>query len=371
MRDAQSLFDQLLAFGSDRIAPDDVHRLLGTAPDERLVELADACIAADAGRALALANEALASGVQLASLGDQLLDYLRDVIVVGVGADGVALVGVAERLRSELQRQASSWGVETATAAMQILIEAKSRMQRVNYGRALLDLALTRICLLERLDSIANLQQELRSASGGATTGARPSPAAPRAPAARVPVEAASKKNGLDRPVTAVARAIPQPLSAQSQGDTDTAAEDDGSERLDLQQETVEAFWSQLLLRSSDTIAAQMKNASQTAISGPNALEIVFPPGYSFSKTYCERPETLRRIESTASTLAGRPIRIVIRGETNPASIEKPKAGSAHQPRPRPLESVRSDPFVQQIISVFGGTVVEVRSAVGPADREV
>ena len=75
-----------------------MHRLLGTAPDERLVELVDACIAADAGRALALANEALASGVQLASLGDQLLDYLRDMIVVGVGADGVALVGVAERL---------------------------------------------------------------------------------------------------------------------------------------------------------------------------------------------------------------------------------------------------------------------------------
>jgi DNA polymerase-3 subunit gamma/tau len=373
MRDAQSLFDQLLAFGNDRIGPDDVHRLLGTAPDERLVELADACIAADAGRALALANEALASGVQLASLGDQLLDYLRDVIVAGVGADGVALVGVAERLRGELQRQASAWGVETATAAMQILIEAKSRMQRVNYGRALLDLALTRICLLERLDSIANLQQELRSASGGATTGVRPSPAAPRAPASRTPVEAVSKKNGLDSTPVHRARdeADLQHQQAESQGATDTISEESGSERLDLQPDSVEAFWSQLLLQSSDTIAAQLKNATQTAISGPNALEIVFPPGYSFSRTYCERPETLKRIESTASTLAGRPVRIVIRGEANPASIDKPKAGSAHQPRPRPLESVRSDPFVQQIVSVFGGTVVEVRNAAGPAESEV
>ena len=39
MRDSQSLFDQLLAFGSERITPNDVHRLLGTAPDERLVNL--------------------------------------------------------------------------------------------------------------------------------------------------------------------------------------------------------------------------------------------------------------------------------------------------------------------------------------------
>ena len=78
---------------------------------------------------------------------------------------------------------------------MQILIEAKSRMQRVNYGRALLDLALMRICLLERLDSIANLQQELldpRRRDHGCSSGA--SGTAP--PASRAPVEVVSKKTG-------------------------------------------------------------------------------------------------------------------------------------------------------------------------------
>ncbi|MEI8021808.1 MAG: DNA polymerase III subunit gamma/tau, partial [Schlesneria sp.] len=35
MRDSQSLFDQLLAFGSEHITSADVHRLLGTAPDDR------------------------------------------------------------------------------------------------------------------------------------------------------------------------------------------------------------------------------------------------------------------------------------------------------------------------------------------------
>ncbi len=44
MRDSQSLFDQLLAYGGKSITARDVHRLLGTASDERLIEIADGLI---------------------------------------------------------------------------------------------------------------------------------------------------------------------------------------------------------------------------------------------------------------------------------------------------------------------------------------
>ena len=44
MRDAQSLLDQLLAFGGDRLTAEQVHRLLGTAGDDRVLELAAAIL---------------------------------------------------------------------------------------------------------------------------------------------------------------------------------------------------------------------------------------------------------------------------------------------------------------------------------------
>ena len=44
MRDAQSLLDQLLAFGGERLTVDQVHHLFGTAADDRVVELASAMI---------------------------------------------------------------------------------------------------------------------------------------------------------------------------------------------------------------------------------------------------------------------------------------------------------------------------------------
>src|ERR1700677_2764348 len=39
MRDAQSLLDQLLAFGGDRLTLDQIHHMLGTASDDRIAEL--------------------------------------------------------------------------------------------------------------------------------------------------------------------------------------------------------------------------------------------------------------------------------------------------------------------------------------------
>src|SRR5579885_420975 len=52
MRDAQSLLDQLLAFGGDRLTAEQVHSLLGTAQDDRVAALAAAALGRDPKRAL-------------------------------------------------------------------------------------------------------------------------------------------------------------------------------------------------------------------------------------------------------------------------------------------------------------------------------
>src|SRR6184192_2665914 len=58
MRDAQSLLDQLLAFGGERLTTDQVHKLLGTAHDERVLALASAVLQHDPKQALALLGQA-------------------------------------------------------------------------------------------------------------------------------------------------------------------------------------------------------------------------------------------------------------------------------------------------------------------------
>src|SRR5262249_1278264 len=85
MRDSQSLLEQLLAVADKRIPSADVNTLLGTAPIERLSGLVAHLAARDAGAALAELDAAVAGGVDVGQLLDQLIGYFRDVMAVAVG----------------------------------------------------------------------------------------------------------------------------------------------------------------------------------------------------------------------------------------------------------------------------------------------
>ena len=163
MRDSQSIFDQLLAFGEEQISALDVHRLLGTASDDRLIDIGQAFVERDKAKAIDSFHAALDGGVQLGELTDQLLFYLRDLMIMASEATSVGLLSVAPVSRKLLQKQAETWGLQTIVAAMQILSDTKGRMQRVTYGRALAELALVRIAMLEDLTSISGLIDKLRS----------------------------------------------------------------------------------------------------------------------------------------------------------------------------------------------------------------
>src|SRR5437763_492462 len=72
MRDAQSLLDQLLAFGGDRLTAEQVHHLLGLADEDQVAALAAAVLARDAAQALSLLAAGVDRGLQLGELVDQL-----------------------------------------------------------------------------------------------------------------------------------------------------------------------------------------------------------------------------------------------------------------------------------------------------------
>jgi DNA polymerase III subunit gamma/tau len=163
MRDSQSIFDQLLAFGEENISAVDVHRLLGTASDDRLIDIGQALVDRDKAKSIDSFHAALDGGVQLGELTDQLLFYLRDLMILASEAASVDLLSVAPISRELLQKQAETWGLQSIVAAMQILSDAKGRMQRVTYGRALAELALVRIAMLEDLSNISELIDRLRS----------------------------------------------------------------------------------------------------------------------------------------------------------------------------------------------------------------
>ncbi|MBI3863549.1 MAG: DNA polymerase III subunit gamma/tau [Planctomycetia bacterium] len=393
MRDSQSLFDQLLAFGGKSIGPADVHRLLGTAPDERLVDLGDAMVARDPARALALLDESLQAGVQVSELADQLLGYFRDLMVLAAGAGEAALLSVEGEQRAKLAGQASAAGLQTVLASLQILAEAKHRMKGATFSRVLIELALVRISTLEQLDDlgeiVARLKQSPSVAPGPAARSVSrvlPAPAtnAPVREAAPSPRESDGRSQVLPSPAPATPPAAaawipPSPVEAVAdanglQCDAGTNSEtptDDqqGVERLGtipFEMGRESEIWSQVLTFLSDMTRTNAKNVSRTAISGPNSLVLTFPKSYYLSKQYLERsPEQLSRVEKALERVVGRPIRVTL-------AVDESEAPARERQLEEPVTDPKTpdagrDPLVQRALAVFGATVIKTETRSGQA----
>ena len=82
MRDAISLLDQMQSFGAETVTLEDVQQVLGSVRVESVVELVDALAAGDMTRGLHLIQQLATEGASLNEFCQQVVEYLRAVMVV-------------------------------------------------------------------------------------------------------------------------------------------------------------------------------------------------------------------------------------------------------------------------------------------------
>jgi DNA polymerase-3 subunit gamma/tau len=307
---------------------------------------------------LTLFDGTLHSGVQLSEFFSQVLSYTRDLMILAAGARNVSLQSVFNSHRDVLQQQADQWGMQAIMTAMQILSETKTQMGRSINARALAELALIRLCHLGDLRTLAVALKALEAGrplvlgnvSEAATSVAPPLPATS---------DSAQKKTLTD-----------QPISAEQPGKM-TVQE---AEIIDLADATKQNFLSEVIERIEDKVKLHLSSCSETAISGPNQLEIFFPVKYDLSRRYCEKAENLKMIESTASEVAGRQIQIRIKTDVDTASRQEGATTAEAVPNPparepTDLENVQ-DPLIHKAIDTLNADLVKVQPLGKPAENQ-
>src|SRR5262249_12368752 len=153
--------DQLLAFGSDRLTADQIHTLLGTAGDDRVVELATAVLEHDAKRALDLLAALAGRRRPLRGPLDQRMASCRDQVVLRCAGAEAPDLSVPRRHRETLLQQANALSLDTILAGLDILNGARARLRNSNHGRLLVEMALVRLARLEDLVPVSQLVQSL------------------------------------------------------------------------------------------------------------------------------------------------------------------------------------------------------------------
>ncbi|HYV38831.1 MAG TPA: DNA polymerase III subunit gamma/tau [Gemmataceae bacterium] len=312
MRDAQSLLDQLLAFGGERLTVEHVHRLLGTASDDRVAELAGAALQGDAKLTLELLGKAADDGMQLGELLDQLIGYWRDLMVVNAAGPEAPSLSVGSKHRPALAEQAKRRSLDALMAGLDVLASTRARLRNSNHGRILLEMALVRLGRLEDLVSLSQLAQAV--AKGQVTV----------TPAAPIPLGDASKKKlvmDAERPAR----------SSNGSAVAPTVSTATPSATTDLTEQSLHTIWSQVLAQQGGFSRIDLEKAGFPAISAPNTLVLRFPAGYNAQRDRCQDPEKVGRIEQLLQELTGQKCRLRIESEGGSANAV-PSAGIAEEP---------------------------------------
>jgi DNA polymerase-3 subunit gamma/tau len=346
MRDAESLLERLLTTREQKLTVEQVHALLGTASDERVLDLLDALASHDSAVALRLLDEGAGAGVQPADLLGGLLEFLRDAMVLATGSEGT-LLAATPRQQPRLQAIVERWPLDSVLAALQILDATRARLRGSPHGRLLVEMALVRIARLENLHEISNLISRLTALESGLLPSATPSASGGGA--------GGKKKSPSSSPAV-------EPAAAGGQG----------GDGLPLEIEVVRRVWPELIKKVGVRIGVPMTrlDPSSLVVAGPNLLVIRVGVGYNWVADECDAPEPRARIEKELWKLLDRPVTVQFeRDESGSAgNVPGTTAPAPAPPVPRQPGDLESEPIVQKVVQLFGARPVNVEVGDEPGE---
>jgi len=185
MRDALSLLDQVLSFGSGPVTAVRVREVLGLIPDERYGELLRVIAEHDAKGAFALVDRLLEAGASLEEFVTGAGEALRAVLLLSVGGEPE---GLTEGMVATLKSFAPRFSTGDVVRLLSMLSESEGQIRHSGNQRLVVELLLLRWALLDQTVQLAEVIRALGDPGAPAAPPSRgPAPIPAPAPSNRPP----------------------------------------------------------------------------------------------------------------------------------------------------------------------------------------
>jgi len=123
LRDAESLLDQLMSYGGERILLEQVQTILGTPSSQAVADLVWNLIDGDLAKGLSLINQAINEGADPRQFNRETVEHLRGLLLIkGGGAE--RFLPLTDEARAEMASQAKEMPLERITELIRIFNDA-------------------------------------------------------------------------------------------------------------------------------------------------------------------------------------------------------------------------------------------------------
>ena len=164
MRDAYTLFDQVVAFSDGHMTYDKIRDKLGLVGIDRLNSVFEACVQNRTADVIGLLDEFLQAGVSIEQLISNSADYLRSLLLIKNGVKKESLLGNSAERYSSLVLGA--WNAVQIERALSLFLQLYRDIRYSLSPRYELELAFSRLCWLSSYVSNAEVKKAIDAAQG-------------------------------------------------------------------------------------------------------------------------------------------------------------------------------------------------------------
>jgi DNA polymerase-3 subunit gamma/tau len=367
LRDAISLLDQCLSCGEEKLTLETAYKVLGMVKNDFLLSLMDAMIKKDAAEVLRLLDACLQDGIEAKQVLTDLLDYLRNLLLLQVCGSEADLVLVDPRQKEAMLMQGKQLGIPWLSGALAKLAKVDSDSRWLHNMRIALETALFGMIYAETAST---------TVSGGAGVNA----AARAELVKRLPERKTATPQPFAAPkVEAEVKTEPEVEEAEekteaiAEGKTETEAEvraegitigkkeeekvktkveaqtEEGEAGLSLA--TMKEKWPRVMEqinKSKKMLHAFLTEATLYAVR-KNELVLVFANKYTFHKENVEAENNKKIVQDVLKKVTGVPFKIT-------CCLEE----DLQEQSPSSVNREEDDP-VQKAINIFGAALVSIK----------
>ena len=393
MRDAQSLFDQVISYAGETIEAEAVRQILGVMDRRSIMNVTRAILEQQPERCLRLVEEIHEAGYDLKQFARELLAFLRDLVVIKVAPETEGLVDLPEGELAEAREMVDPSPAEDVQNLFTVFCKIEEEVLHSQHPRLNIEMGLVKLARMTPLAPVKELIERLMALEGaqsGAGTSYRADDAVTRSvggragwapgPPAPPPPDQAQRHRGTE--AQRVAPEGPAPV-APPQEQRGRGAE---GQRADAPPVLVEpepepeppssggahgderAVWQKILARvriEKPSLAPSLEKAESVSI-GDHEVRIGYNESDTFIVAMLQEKGWSHFLRKLCRDLLGPKLRVSValieKGPT--ASPKKPAnpAGKNVAPERNIRREAMESPIVQEAIEIFNGELVEVRA---------
>ena len=367
LRDAESLFDQVVSVNAEGISADVVEQVLGLVDRSIYFEVMDAIVEADPARVIDALDRAVEAGAEVEEFTHGLVELLRYTLLSKV-QESAEKLDVAEEDKVNYETLGAAFATEDVMRMLQVLMDLEGELKRSLSSRFRLELALVRFAFMGRAVDVGELLMRIKALEEGTVTNSAtvaeppassstrpmPKPTQESRPSVRPATPASSKVDNVpERPKMLESSAsmlshsdapsVPEPTAEEVASSVDSPSQ--GS----LSFEQLSARWDELIdaVRAvQPALAIFLKRARLLALDG-KSIKLGFVSDDRFPMA-----QVVKNRESIEAICAER-LDDVLRLNCIVADGGKKEVGEKKK-----IEASEGDPTVKSILDTFDGELI-------------